>query len=233
MIRPELMLPEVGPYLGRLTDATRRFEDPAVGLDQVRLDLVSDLFERLAAARGFLLTGDHEGARSTLDRASWLVLWRSAATRATERTTAAIAARLERAATQSRFPRRRLGGLLPTAEDREVLAAKLDAAGIALEERLARAFRGTESWWDGVRQAAVALEDCWEALEEEVRRELASFDGAVAKVERWRPSLWPWFVALGALLLAATWVGLALGGFLPRPRWLEGLDDWFWSLPWP
>jgi hypothetical protein len=237
MARPmtpaDLALPEVGPYLGRLADATRRFEDPTVGLDEIRLGLVSDLFERLAAARGFLMTGDQASARTTLDRASWLGLWRTAAGKATERTIAAIRDRLERAAARTNFPRRRLTSLLPTEEDGAVLAAKLDAAGIALEERLARAFGGGESWWDGIRRAAVALEDCWEALEVEVLRELAAVTASVARIERWRPPWWPWLVALGAALAVASWLGLALGGYLPRPSWLDLVNDWFWSLPWP
>lgn len=54
-------IPEIGPYLGRLADAVRRFSDPGVGLDVVRLQLVTALFERTQSAREFLLTGD-EGA---------------------------------------------------------------------------------------------------------------------------------------------------------------------------
>jgi hypothetical protein len=226
-------LPELGPYLGRLADPTRRFEDPAVGLDQVRLDLVTELFERAAVARGFLMTGDMEGARSALDRGTWLSLWRTAATTASERTIETIAGRLERAARISRYPRGKLSGLLPSPEDRQVLDAKFEAAGIPLEEHLAKGFPTRSGWWDGIRQAAVALEDSWEALEEEARAELRASGDSIKLIERWRPPLGPWYLALGAAILLATWLGLALGGYLPRPGWLDGLNDWFWSIPWP
>lgn len=225
-------LPEIGPYLGRLAAATRRFPDPEVGLDEIRLELVSGLFERVGVARDFLLTGDRAGARSALDRPTWLELWRAAAAKATDRTQAAIAARIERAGHRSRYPQRKLAGLLPGPEDRAVLAARIDAAGIPLEERTARIPQG-DQWWEGIRQAAVALEDSWEALEEQVRQELATGALTAARVEQWRPSLRPWFVALGLAMVVVTWLGLVLGGQLPRPPWLDPLNDWFWSIPWP
>ena len=228
----ERALPEIGPYLGRLAAVTPRFADSEVGLDQIRLDLVSELFERVGVARGFLLSGDLEGARAALDRATWLELWRGAAARATERTDAAIRSRFERAAKRSRYPHRKLVAHLPTEEDRAVLAARLDAAGIPLEERVARLPSG-DQWWEGIRQAAVALEDSWEALEELVAGELATAATTEGRIASWRPSLRPWFLALGSAILAAGWLGLVLGGYLPRPAWLDPFNDWFWTIPWP
>ncbi|MGE0441111.1 MAG: hypothetical protein AB7S39_11550 [Gemmatimonadales bacterium] len=226
-------LPEIGPYLGRLADVTRSFEHPDVDLDRVRLDLVSELFEQAAIARGFLLTGDTGGARAALDRAVWSKLWREAADRATERTVAAVTGRLERAAASVRYPRRLLAASLPSAEDRAMLAARIDAAGIPLEERVARGFPTGVGWWEAVRQTTTALEDSWEALEEIVRDELRRTEPAVSAIGAWRPSLIPWFVALGLAALATGWVGLVLGGYLPTPVWLRGFHDWFWSIPWP
>lgn len=225
-------LPEIGPYLGRLADVTRRFEDPSVGLDSIRLDLVSDLFDRVAAARDFRLAGDEAGARVALDRNIWLALWRTAAGRAADAVVAAAGAELERAAYQSRYPARQLAALLPSAEDRAVLAARLDAAGIVVEERVARGFGSGAAWWDQVRQTAVALEDAWDELEVLVRRELAVWQSKAAQVARWRPALWPWIVVLLAALALVTWLGLVLGGYLPRPAWLDPVHRWFWSLPW-
>lgn len=226
-------LPEIGPYLGRLTDATRRFDDPHLGLDAIRLAMVSDLFERTNAARGFLLTDDLEGARAALDRAGWLEVWRGAVAPVTDRTVATIRARIARAQGWSGCPDRLVGRRLPTSEDREILAAKLEAAGIPLEEQAGRGFPLGEGWWEAVRQSAVALEDSWEQLEEVVRRELRAAESNVAAIEAWRPSRVPWLVGLACLTLLAAWLGLALGGYLSRPAWLEGFHHWFWSLPWP
>jgi len=228
-------LPELGPYLGRLADPTRRFEYPSLGLDQIRLQLVTDLFELASSAREFLLIGDGEGARSALDRSVWLDAWRTTAARAADQTASAIEERLERAAERSGFPRRRLRGLLPTPVDRAALLAKLEAAGIPLEDRLARGFgsAGGEAWWDAVRLAATAVEDSWDQLEEVVRHELAGAEEEARRIERWRPSAAPKLAALGAAIAAAVWLGLVIGGFLPGPKWLDPLADWFWSLPWP
>lgn len=226
-------IPEIGPYLGRLADAVRQFEDPAVGLDAIRLQMVSDLFERTQSARGFLLTGDDGGARAALDKGAWLDLWRRAARQAAARTSDTIAARLTAAAQQSRYPARRLAPLLPSPEARAILVSKVEAAGIPLEGRLARGFPARSGWWDAVRQAAVALEDSWEDLETVIRTELVEARSVVQRVEQWRPSPVPWYVALGIGFAVTGWLGLVLGGYLPRPGWLDPINDWFWSLPWP
>jgi len=226
-------LPEIGPYLGRLTDVTRRFEDPAVGLDSIRLTLVSTLFERAQAARSFLAVGDTAGARGSLDRASWLALWQDAASRAAERTTVVIRDRFDRARRESRCPPRVARRYAPTAEDGEILATKFEAAGIALEERTARPAASDQGWWDQIRQAAVALDDAWEDLEDLVRRELLAAAERARPVAAWRPSPIPRIVAGTGAVALAGWLGLALGGFLPRPGWLDGLHRVFWSLPWP
>ncbi len=226
-------IPEIGPYLGRLADAVREFEDPAVGLDAIRLQLVSDLFERTQSAREFLLTGDDGGARAALDQGSWLELWRRAAHQAAERTSDTLAGRLTAAAKGSRYPARRLAPLLPSAEARAILGSKLEAAGIPLEGRLARRFPTGLEWWDAVRQAAVALEDSWEDLEAVIRSELAEARPVVDQVSRWQPSPLPWYLALGVGVALTGWLGLVLGGYLPRPQWLDPFSAWFWSLPWP
>ena len=226
-------IPEIGPYLGRLADAVRQFEDPEVGLDAIRLQLVSDLFERAQSARGFLLTADEGGARAALDKGAWLELWQRAARQAARRTSETIAGRLTAAAQRSGFPARHLTPLLPSMEAQTLLVSKVEAAGIPLEARLARGFPPGARWWDAVRQAAVALEDSWEDLEDVVRTELAEARPVVERVERWEPSPVPWYLALGLAVTLAGWLGLALGGYVPRPDWLDPFNDWFWSLPWP
>jgi hypothetical protein len=226
-------IPEIGPYLGRLADAVRRFSEPGVGLDAVRLRLVTDLFERTQSAREFLLTGDEGGARAALDRGAWLDLWRRAARQAASNTSDHIAARIAAAGKRSGYPAWRVAALLPTEETRGILVAKVEAAGIPLENRLARGFPPGSDWWDAVRQAAVALEDSWEDLELVIQSELAAADPVVAQVGRWKPSSTPGLIVLAVGLVVSAWVGLALGGYLPRPTWLDPMNDRFWSLPWP
>ncbi len=230
---PRIRLPEIGPYLGRLGDATRRFDDPHVGLDEVRLATVSELFERAHAARGFLLIGDLAGARAALDRIEWLGVWRSAASKVADLTIASIGARIERAQRLSGCPNRLASRRLPGPEDREVLGAKLEAAGIPLERQVARGFPSDDRWPEAVRQSAVALEDSWEQLEVVVREALRAAEPDVDAIARWRPSPLPWQIGFGILAAIAGWLGLTLGGFLPLPGWLDGLHRWFWSLPWP
>jgi hypothetical protein len=226
-------LPEIGPYLGRLTEVTRRFADPAVGLDQIRLDLVSELFERGQAARSFLLVDDLQGAQASLDRASWLALWRKTALAVTDRTFAVITERFEEARRTSRCPQRVARRVAPTAEDREIIAAKFDAAGLPLEGLLQRGPVDTAQWVEQVRQCAVALDDSWEELERLVQSELAAAKSRFAPIARWQPSMVPIWAAVAVVAAIGAWVGAVLGGFLPRPGWLDPLHGWFWSLPWP
>ena len=230
---PSTGLPEIGPYLGRLPEVTRRFDDPTLGLDSVRLQLVSDLFELTDAARGFLSVDDFPGARSALDRPRWLEIWRAASNDAAVRTVAALKEQLVRAQANSGCPERILRRFQSGAEAQEILAAQLAAAGIPLERQIARGFPAGAGWWEAVRQAASALEDSWEQLEDIVRRELADGRRGAAVVEAWRPSPVPWVVAAASLTAVLGWVGLVLGGYLPRPSWLEWLARAFWSLPWP
>ncbi|MEO8449944.1 MAG: hypothetical protein ABI647_09150 [Gemmatimonadota bacterium] len=227
-------LPELGPYLGHLVDPPGRFEPAEIGLDDVRLALVTDLFERAQTARGCLLSGDSAGALSALGRSVWLDLWRGAVDRVTTQTVAVIEARLRRAAKASAMSNRRLARMLPNAEDRAVLHARLDAAAIPLEqltERLATA--RAEAWVEIVRQAAGALQSAWEAVEHVVHQALAEWQPAIAAAENWRPAPLIRWVPGVLLAVLAGWLGLGIGGYLPLPAFLAPVSTWFWGLPWP
>ncbi len=190
------------------------------------------MFERAAAARDFLLAGDVDGARAGLDRAAWLEIWRRAVEQVAERTSAAIDARLELAARRSGAPRRRVLAARPDAEERVMLHARLDSAGAPLERELARGGDPTE-WPAAVRRRAAALEESWDELERLAREAVGARSSTVAALEAWRPPKTLWVGLAAVLGLVAAWLGLALGGWIPRPPWLDPLADRFWSLPWP
>jgi hypothetical protein len=206
--------------------------DPELGLDAIRLELVRRMFERTQASRGFLLAADQDQAKAALDPPVWVEAWEAAVARVAQRVPAVIAARLERARARSGLPLRRLKALLPTADEVKVLEAKLGAAGIPLEQALSRSTLGS-GWWDEIRRRAGALEESWDQLENVVRLELAAAATRIEEVEHWRPSPRAPLVIGGLLALVLIWLGLAIGGLVPRPPLLDPLTDWFWSLPWP
>ena len=80
------MIPELGPSLGRLTEPPADAADGAgLRLDDIRLRLVTGVFDLAGAARGFAAAGDAQGARSSLSRVAWLALWEKALASAAER----------------------------------------------------------------------------------------------------------------------------------------------------
>lgn len=227
-------IPQLGPYLGRLADLGRRFPEEDVALDQVRLGLVSDLLERAAAARGFLVTGDEAAARAALGRGTWLEVWRKAAEQAAARTIAAVEGRLRAAATRSRYPARRLRPLMPNDEDRAILRNQLTAAGLDLEEALAQLSGAPlPPWEEVVRRLAGQLDAAWDRLEGLLHQELGYWAPRVQSIAAWRRSSAGVWVAVALVAILAGWLGLAIGGFLPSPPFLAPFAAWFWSLPWP
>jgi len=116
------LVPELGPALGRLTARTSN-RPSTIPLDDLRLELVSTIFEHAAAARAF--GADAAAAASALNRTTWLGAW--------ETTVAAVAARLaerverelQGAAVESRLPPRRHAALRLTDADRRAIAGRL------------------------------------------------------------------------------------------------------------
>ncbi|MBA3894564.1 MAG: hypothetical protein H0X69_12865, partial [Gemmatimonadales bacterium] len=108
--REQWVVPELGPSLGRLSDPALGGEAGPLGarLDDIRLRLVTGVFELAGAGRAFAAAGDPDGAMATLNRVAWLALWEKAVTASAERVTATVNARLSAAAAESRFPRTRL-----------------------------------------------------------------------------------------------------------------------------
>jgi len=223
-------IPELGPLLGRLIAPPGDYPPPRAGLEEVRLEFLSILFERAGAARGLLAAGDPSQARVALGSRTWIEVWERAVAGA-EAVLAEEANRLLKAAAAvSRFPPKRLATLLPGPDNRRLQAARLSAAGIPLEEAAARLDRTTDAWEESVRLVAGELEAAWDSLLAISSQELAKWERRAAEVREWRR---PWLplVLIGVVLLGiGTWVGLMLGGYLPVPGWFLPVANWFWGL---
>lgn len=225
-----LVLPELGPLLGRLIPPPGEKSAPEAALDGVRFELLSALFEKAAAARARLSSGDEPGARSALGAAAWLDAWERAVHSAVRTVLEEIERGLRSSAQGSRYPPKRLASALPDAEERRLLAARCSAAGAGLEEAVERLDDSACPWDLALRRAAGELEDAWERLLAVARTELELWGARAAEIRAWRR---PWrpLVLAGTILLAlATWLGLVLGGYLPVPSWLRPLTNWFWNL---
>jgi len=229
-------VPELGPSLGRMSDPPPGPAGPlGVRLDDIRLKLVTGVFELGGAGRSFAAAGDPEGVVASLGRVAWLALWEQAVAASAERVTATVNARLEDAAAESRFPRRRLRGALLTAADTRAVAARLGAGGApfvaALDELERSGHRVTSpaAWRSALTATARRLEAAWLALEEAADREQLRWQVEVERVHRWRLPRWPLWLLTALVLAGAAYLGLVLGGYLPVPAPLAGLAELWWS----
>ena len=228
-----MTLPELGPLLGRLIEAPADPSPAEAALDGARVQMLTTLFEHAGSARELLAHGNGSGARSALGRTAWLGVWERAVADVGAGVTAEATWRIREAAGLSRFPARRLAALLPGAEERRVLAARLSAAGIGLEEAVLQLEDASIPWSDALRRIAGELEAAWEQLATTARQDLAIWEQRAAEIRRWKRP-WTPLLATGFLLLGlTTWLGLVLGGYLPVPVWLRPLAQWVWNLPWP
>lgn len=237
-------VPELGPSLGRLVDppasATGALNVP---LADLRVELVSRVFDLAGAARSFAAAGDAAGAVSSLGRVTWLGVWEKTVGASAARIVAAANRALDAAAEESRFPARRLMELRLTDEDARSVAARLGSGGapfVAALDALERAGQGAArtrelapaaalSWQDAVGAAARRLESAWMALEDSALREQARWAEEVARVRAWHRPMWPVWLTTALTLALALWLGLILGGYVPVPRPLEGFAAFWWS----
>ena len=216
MIRTEL-----GPWLGRLvTPPVPPLEAEAL-LSEVRLQLLTAVF----------------------GRSEWLTAWQAAVARAGSLVAGEVESRIRQAAGESRFPARRLKQMLPTEEDREIVLARLSAAGIGLETVVGRLGarqmgalaetqeRSTREAEDAghLRMICGELEVAWDRLVRTASEELTRSDRIATDIRTWKRPLAP-LLAIGALILGvATWAGLVLGGYLGSPGWFIPVAEWVWS----
>ncbi len=243
--RTPLVIPELGPSLGRLVSPP----PPAPGtpphwisLDDIRVTLVSQLFELAGDARRWAQEGDRELALATLNSTAWDTAWGSAVESVAERATATVSDRLLAAARESRLPRRHARMLPLDAAEVRAFAARLDVGGgelrqaLASLDRLAPAARSerapaaaVQEWQDALGTAARRLEAAWLALEDALAREWREWNAEIEEVRAWRRPLWP-LVLIGLLLFGtAGYCGLVLGGYLPVPGPLDALVARIWS----
>jgi hypothetical protein len=237
------MIPELGASLGRL--AAPPAAEPAgatralVAVEDLRIELVTRLFELVGAARAFADGGDRAGAVQSLARPAWIRLWDETVARVAARLAEAVNARLHAAAAESRLPERRLRRVLLGEEETRAVAARLGAAGAPLVASLdalertapavARNADAEPAWREALLTASRRLESAWLDLERLLAEESDYWLAETARVRAWRRPLWPMALVTALVLVVAGWLGLVLGGYLPVPVWLQGLADWWWE----
>jgi hypothetical protein len=240
-----LRVPELGPALGRLVAPPPPPPGvPAhwIRLEDIRVALVSQLFELLADARRWAREGERELALATLNREAWEGAWSRALQEVADRAGAAISDRMLAAAREARLPSRQQQALPLDAVEIRALAARLGHGSAALHQVLtaldqaahfARSERAPEgavqAWQDALATAARRLEAAWLALEDALGREWRSWEGEVEDLRRWRRPLWPLIVAGLLLFGLALYAGLLLGGYLPVPGPLKGPVEALWA----
>ncbi len=240
-----LEVPELGPALGRLVAPPPPAPGAAphwIRLDDVRVTLVTQLFDLLADARRWAREGERELALATVNREAWETLWNRAVQEVAGRAGATIGDRLMAAAREARLPARRLPALTLDAVELRALAARIAHGSPPLHQALqvldqaahqARSDRapGTAvaAWQDALTASARRLEAAWLALEEALGKEWRAWEAEVDDLRRWRRPRWPLVLAGGLIFGTALYVGLVLGGYLPVPRPFQGPVSALWA----
>jgi hypothetical protein len=240
------VVPELGPALGRLSDPPVTPSSPSglgITLEDLRLDLVTRLFDVAGAARAFMAAGDRQSAVSSLGRVAWLELWERTVAAVAQRIVEAVNTRLRDAAAEARFPAKRLGPALLNQDDLRAIGARLGSGGAgfvaaldALEQTVpaaaaegARGRLGKEEWQLALGATARRLESAWLALTQAAKLEEQHWLNEIERVRSWRRPTWPLWLITILLLLTLGYVGLVVGGYLPVPAPLRGLAELWWS----
>ena len=240
-----LEIPELGPSFGRLVapPPPPPGSPPSwIPLEDLRLALVSHMFELAGDARRWAGEGDRELALATLNREAWEAAWRRTVAGVAERAAKTVGERLLAAATEARLPTRRARALVLDEVEVRALAGRLVAGTPALERALVtldhtahqvrsnRAPReAVADWQEALVAAARRLESAWLELEDALAREWRDWTIEVEEIRAWRRPLWP-LAVFGAVLLALFgYAGLVLGGYLPVPPALRGVVEAIWD----
>lgn len=237
-----VVIPELGPSLGRLVVPSASPAHHALPLEDIRLKLVSQLFEQAGDARRWLREGDRPLAFETINRQTWEGSWDQAVHAVAGRIAERANARMLAAGQESRIPARRLTALALNADEVNTLAARLDRAGEPLRQALeqlehaahsARGERATpeavEAWQEALSTAARRTEAAWLALEERVAEEWRRWEAEIAGLRSWRRPTWPLVLVGLATFGLWLWAGLMIGGYVPIPDLLRPAAEWIWA----
>jgi hypothetical protein len=214
-----------------------------IGLDDIRLEMVTSIFDIAAAARSFAAAGDREGAIASFGRVAWLERWERAVAAAAQRIADVVNARMHDAAVESRLPADRLRAVLLTNEDVRAIGSRLGSGGAGFVSALdaleltvpaaadagPRGRLGQEEWQSALATVARRLESAWEAMTEAARSEQERWRGEIERIRRWQRPVWPLWAITLLLLLALSYLGLVLGGYLPVPGPLRDFAELWWT----
>ena len=214
-----------------------------LALDDIRLTLVTGIFELAGAARSFAASGDRQGAIASLSRVAWLDLWERAVASAAERLAEVVNTKLGEAAIESRLPARQLEAFRLKTEDVRAITSRLGSGGAgfvsaldALEQTVpgasaagSRGRAGEEEWQRALAAVARRLESAWLALAAGTREEQDRWKAEIDRARGWRRPTWLLWLISALVLAVATYLGLVLGGYLPVPPPLRPLADFWWS----
>lgn len=236
-------IPELGPSLGKLVvPSASPAAASALPLEDIRLKLVSQLFEQSGDARRWLREGDRPLAFETINRQTWEASWNSAVQSVASRIAERANARMLAAGQESRIPPKRLAALALDAGEIQSLAARLGRAGDGLQEALthleavthaARSERATaeavEAWQDALSTAARRTEAAWLTLEERVAEEWRHWEAEITGLRSWQRPTWPLVLICTATVALFLWAGLMVGGYVPIPDLLRPVAEWIWA----
>jgi hypothetical protein len=212
-------------------------------LEDIRVDLVTRLFDIAGAARAFMTAGDKESAIASLGRVAWLELWERAVAAAAHRLADLANARFRAAAAEARLPAKRLEAVLLGPEDVRAIGSRLGSGGAgfvsaldALEQTVPAAAAsgrrgelGQEEWQVALATTARRLESAWQALVEAAQVEQDRWLGEIEQVRSWRRPRWLLWAFTLLVFLALTYLGLVLGGYLAVPAPLRGVAEFWWA----
>ncbi len=244
-VRPLLIIPELGPALGRLVAPPPPVPGASsawVPIDDLRIAMVSQVFDHAGDARRWAREGDRELALTTLTHAALEQVWVRTVRAVAERVAEQVNLRLAAAAREARLPPRHARRLPLEAAEIHAIAARLSQDDAGLREALARLDQALSAarsdraapgavlaWQEALLTLARRLEAAWLGLEEALAREGREWDAEAEDIRRWRRAGWPLLVVGVLLLGVALYSGLVLGGYLPVPPPLRPLAEAMWA----